>query len=306
MSRIAETFRELSELEEGCLACYLMGGDPEPEFSREAILAIAEAGADIVEVGIPFSDPVGDGPTIQAAGARALATGATPDGILGVVSQVRRKSEVPIVIMTYYNIALRAGLDEFARKVARSGADGVILADLPVQEAAPWIEEARAASLDTIFLVSPTTGERALEEIGAVASGFVYCVSLMGVTGARASLASGVENVVRRTKGRSPLPVLIGFGISTPQQVRRACQIADGAVVGSALIDLASSHYCDRGMALKELSEFVANLKKATSGAAPGAPRTTGAPASLGSSTGRGDPAQRRSGAPPKSARGGR
>lgn len=306
MSRIGGKFRQLGGLQEGCLACYVMGGDPDPEFSRGAILAVAEAGADIVEVGIPFSDPVGDGPTIQAAGARALAAGATPDGILGIVSQVRQKCDVPIVIMTYYNIALRAGLGAFAGKAANSGADGVILADLPVQEASPWIEEAQGASLDTIFLVSPTSSEKALQEIGAAASGFVYCVSLMGVTGARASLGSGVESVVQRTKGHTSLPVLIGFGISTPQQVRRACQIADGAVVGSALIDLASSHYSDSGMALKEISEFVGNLKEATREAPRGDAPASDEPPSLRSSTGRGDSPEKRGGNSSKSARGGR
>lgn len=264
MSRISEKFSELARLREGCLACYLVGGDPDLEFSRQAILTVAEAGADIIEVGIPFSEPIGDGPTIQAAGARALAAGATPKAILGMLSQVRRNCDVPVVIMTYYNIALRPGLREFAQSAGSSGADGVILADLPVPEAGPWVAEAQLAGLDTIFLASPTSTDQAIQDIGATATGFVYCISLMGVTGARESLATGVGNIVGRIKAHASLPVLIGFGISTPGHVREACEVADGVVVGSALIDLAVRHYDNRSAALEQMSQFVAEMKAAT------------------------------------------
>jgi len=264
LSRISERFSQLAAPGEGCLACYLMGGDPSLELSRQAILAVAEAGADIVEIGIPFSEPVGDGPTIQAAGIRALAAGATPESILGMVSQVRRDCSVALVVMTYYNIALRPGLRRFSGMACDSGVDGVILADLPVPEAGPWIEEAKRAGVDTIFLASPTSTEEALQEIGAAATGFVYCVSVLGVTGARESLAAGVGDVVKRIKAHTPLPVLIGFGISSPEHVRDACRVADGVVVGSALVNLVARRQDDHGVSLKRLSEFVAEMKRAT------------------------------------------
>ena len=264
MSRISDKFAQLAQSRECCLVCYLMGGDPDLDFSRRAVFAVAEAGADIVEVGIPFSEPIGEGPTIQAAGVRARQAGATPESVLDMVALLRRDCDVPLVIMTYYNIALRPGLHDFAQRVARSGADGVILADLPVPEAGPWIEEARRASLDTIFLASPTSSTEALEEIGAASTGFVYCVSLMGVTGARESLSAGLEKVVERVKAGTTLPVLIGFGISRPEHVREACQGSDGVVVGSALIDLGLSHYDNPDVALKCMSDFVAQMKSAT------------------------------------------
>ena len=264
MSAISERFASLAQSHEGALACYLMGGDPDLDFSRQAVLTAAEAGADIIEVGIPFSEPIGDGPTIQAAGTRALAGGATPEGVLRMISQIRRNCDVPIVVMTYYNIALRPGLRVFARRLADSGVAGVILPDLPVPEASEWIEQARETGLDTIFLVSPSSTAESIREIAAAAAGFVYCVSLMGVTGARNFLASGIADVVGKIRAHTSLPVLIGFGVSRPEHVRDACQIADGAVVGSALIDLAARHYDNRAAALKAVSKFITRLKLAT------------------------------------------
>jgi tryptophan synthase alpha chain len=200
----------------------------------EVVRAVADAGADAVEIGIPFSDPVMDGPVIQAASERALASGATPGGILDELASV--DAGVPLVVMTYYNIAFRAGLERFARTLAASGVAAAILPDLPLEEVGPWARVADEAGVETVLLAAPTAPDERLPRVCARARGFVYAVGLLGVTGERDALASSSLVIARRLKAVTDKPVLVGVGVSSPQQAVEVCAEADGVVIGSALM----------------------------------------------------------------------
>ncbi len=236
-SRLDSTFAALRAKREGALVCFVTAGDPTVEGTAELVVALAEAGADIVELGIPYSDPLADGPTVQNASQRALDRGVTPSTVFQVVADVRRASGVPLVLMTSYNLALRSGLARFARDAAGAGADGVILTDLPPEEAAAWKSEADAAGLATIFLVTPLSTPARIQSITAMTTGFVYCVSRTGVTGARVELPADITETVARVRAATDKPVCVGFGIATPEHVRQVVAVADGAVIGSALVD---------------------------------------------------------------------
>lgn len=210
---------------------YVTGG---LEGWRPAVEAAAAAGADAIEIGIPFSDPVMDGPTIQAAGDLALAAGATPASILDEASAL--DVDVPLVVMTYYNIAHHAGHERFARSLAAAGVAGAILADLPLEEAGPWKAAADPAGVETVLLAAPTASDERLAAVCARARGFVYAVGLLGVTGERAALASSAVVIAGRLKAITDLPVLVGVGVSTPAQAVEAAAVADGVVVGSAVV----------------------------------------------------------------------
>lgn len=200
----------------------------------EVVEAVAAAGADAIEVGIPFSDPMMDGPTIQEASFRALRDGATPAGIVAQLG--RRSPGVPVAVMTYVNLVARAGFERFAARLAGAGVAGAILPDLPLDEAGPWRAAARAAGVETVLLAAPTTPDDRLEAICAAARGFVYGVGLMGVTGERAALAASARLMARRLKAVTDRPVLVGVGVSTPEQAVEVCTEADGVVMGSALV----------------------------------------------------------------------
>ena len=214
-----------------CLVPYITGGLKD---WRPAVEAAAAAGADAVEIGIPFSDPVMDGPTIQEAGDRALAAGATPSGILAAAAGL--DVPVPLVVMTYYNIAHHMGHERFARSVAAAGVSGVILADLPLEETGPWTVAADEAGVETVLLAAPTASAERLAAVCARSRGFVYAVGLLGVTGERAALASSAVVIAGRLKQITDLPVLVGVGVSTPAQAVEATSTADGVVVGSAIV----------------------------------------------------------------------
>ena len=200
----------------------------------EVVRAIADAGADAIEIGIPFSDPVMDGPVIQAASEQALAAGATPHGILDELSRV--DAGVPLAVMTYYNIAFRTGLLRFAETVVASGVAAVILPDLPLEEVGPWARAADAAGVETVLLAAPTAPDERLPRVCARARGFVYAVGLLGVTGEREALAASSLVIARRLKAVTDKPVLVGVGVSSPEQAVEVCAEADGVVIGSALV----------------------------------------------------------------------
>lgn len=218
--------------------------------------AVALAGADAVEVGIPFSDPVMDGPVIQEASRRALEAGATPGTVLA--SAVSAQVAVPLVAMTYYNIVFRHGLERFAEMLASSKMSGSIVPDLPLEEAGPWIDASRAAGIDNVLLVAPTTPPERADAICAAASGFVYGVGLMGVTGERSELAGSALEVARRLKGITDLPVLVGVGVTDAAQAARVCEVADGVIVGSALVRRLLA-----GEGAQGAGDFVAQLRSA-------------------------------------------
>jgi len=234
--RIQRKFRTLAEAGELGLIAYITAGDPSLEASARIVVAAAEAGADIIELGVPFSDPVADGPVIQRASERALRSGTTLAGVLELVRNLRSHTEVPLVLFSYFNPILQMGLQKFAESAASAGADGVLITDLTPEEADEYRATVRAQGLDAIFLAAPTSTDQRLARIAAASTGFLYLVSRTGVTGEREALPEGLPALVRRIRNFATLPIAVGFGISLPSHVSVLGGIADAAVVGSALM----------------------------------------------------------------------
>ncbi|MBX6771001.1 MAG: tryptophan synthase subunit alpha [Chloroflexi bacterium] len=235
--RIGQAFARTQAQGRIALMPYLPVGYPDVETTVALAPALARAGADLFELGIPYSDPLADGATIQRATHVALENGVTPALCLEVASAIRRAVDAPILLMSYYNPIARFGPERFCRQAAAAGADGLIVPDLPPEEADELRGAARANALDLIFLVAPTSTDERLRLVAAAATGFLYCVSLAGVTGARAHLASGLADYLTRVRRVTSLPLAVGFGISRPEHVRQIARYADGAIVASALID---------------------------------------------------------------------
>lgn len=261
MSRIEKRFKELKDCGEKALVCFLTAGYPDLQTSEELICEVIRSSADIVELGVPFSDPLADGPSIQAASDRALAAGATIHKVMDLVKNVRKKVDSPLVLMTYYNPVQKFGLNEFARTAADAGADGVIVTDLPPEEAGEWKAAAQAAGLDTVFLLAPTSTDERIRRVAEMSSGFIYCVSRTGVTGKRSDVPSEVGDLIERIRLATDKPVAVGFGVSAPDHVRAISKWADGVVVGSALIDLIAQNSGNN--VISEVKSFVSELKSA-------------------------------------------
>lgn len=260
-NRIEELFAGLKQRHEKGLITYITAGDPDLSTTHELVLVMAESGADLVEIGVPFSDPVADGPTIQQASQRALAAGTTPAMIIDLVRSLRPKTEIPIVLMTYYNPVYRWGPAAFAAAAAAAGADGLIVPDLPVEEASVLRTACDAHNLALIPLVAPTSTPARIEAIASQARGFIYCVTVTGVTGARSRIETDLAPVVATIRRCTPLPVALGFGIAGPEAARSLAPLADALVVGSALVNLVASH---RGTKLlQEVKAFCRCLKEA-------------------------------------------
>jgi tryptophan synthase alpha chain len=238
MSRLSDTFGRLRQHGRGGLVTYVTAGDPDVRTSADVLVALADAGADVLEVGVPFSDPVADGPVIQRASERALAAGMTLRGTLDLVARVRRTIETPIVLFTYANPVLRMDPETFASNARASGVDGVLILDYPVEEAEPLRGPLVSAGLDPIFLVSPTTTDERIRRSSALGGGFLYVISRLGVTGARDEMSTEMTSLLNRVRRNSSLPVAVGFGISRPEHVTEAWRHADAAVVGSALVNV--------------------------------------------------------------------
>ncbi len=267
--RITEKFRELRQRNEGALITYLTGGDPTPKLFQSNAEALVEGGADILEIGIPFSDPIADGPVIQASSHRALSSGTTPKRILQQTSKLSKTIDVPIVLLTYYNPVLATGLDKFLRTAEARGVNGVVIPDLPVEESGPLVRAAENNKVDTIFLISPNTSPSRTRRILEASRGFAYLVSLFGVTGPRSKLGTSAVDAVRSTKklARNSVPVAAGFGISKPEHVSELIQAgADGAIVGSALVKIVNDNLQGPKAARTKLADTVSALKKATRG----------------------------------------
>jgi tryptophan synthase alpha chain len=260
MSAISSRFAELRAKGEKALVCYFTAGDPSLEALPEIVSMLDESGADIIELGLPFSDPIADGPTIQASSQRALDRGVTPTTVLEAVSRCRPSA--PVVLMGYTNTAYRWGFEKFAVQAKAAGVSGTILSDLTPEESDAWIAASRAAGLDTIFLASPTSTDARLEAVCARSSGFVYAVSRTGVTGAGREAPPEVRELVARIKAKTDLPVCVGFGISRPDHVRMVCEAADGAVVGSWLVSLLASEWAE-GAGREAIARQVRQLKEA-------------------------------------------
>ncbi len=236
MSRIADTFARLRGERRPGLITYTTAGDPDLPRSAEILRALDRAGADVLEVGVPFSDPLADGPVIQRASERALAAGGNLRSALTMIETVRPHVGAPVVIFSYANPLLRMGLSIFAKRAAAVGVDGVLALDLPIEEAASFHDTLAAAGLDTIFLLSPTTTDDRIRRAAEMGSGFLYGISRLGVTGARDRIASGAEALARRIRKHTAMPIALGFGISRPEHVAEVAGYADAAVVGSALV----------------------------------------------------------------------
>jgi tryptophan synthase alpha chain len=239
MSRLTDTFERIKAERRGPgLVTYVTAGDPDLARTAGILTSLDRAGADVLEVGVPFSDPLADGPVIQRATERALAGGATLGGVLTMVAGVRAAVQAPIVIFSYANPILRMGTERFADEARQAGVDGVLVLDLPIEEADESRTLLASRGIDTILLLSPTTTEARLRKAAALGSGFLYAISRLGVTGARDTLADGAEAMVRRIRAVSTLPIALGFGISKPEHVREVGRWADAAVVGSALVNV--------------------------------------------------------------------
>lgn len=263
MSRIDDRFACLRESGEKALICFVTAGDPNLETTRDIVLEMEKAGADIVELGVPFSDPIADGPSIQASSMRALEAGTNVPKVLELVRSIRTSSQIPLVLMTYYNLAEHYGLAKFAKDAASVGVDGVILSDLIPEEAGEWKPAADEAGVNTIFLLAPTSTDERIRRVAHLGTGFIYCVSRTGVTGAKAEMAEGIRDLVDRVRANTDKPVAVGFGISTPEHVREVCEYADGAVVGSVLVNLIAEH-AGKPELLNELGKIVSALEAGT------------------------------------------
>ena len=238
MSRLAETFQRLRDAGTPGLVAYITAGDPDLPRTEGILRALERGGADVVEVGIPFSDPLADGPVIQRATERALEARTTLLGVLALLQRMRAELRMPIVLFSYANPILRVGAEQFADLARDAGVDGVLVLDLPIEESGEFRALLSARGIDTILLLSPTTSDERLRTAATLGSGFLYAISRLGVTGARSEIADGAEEMVRRIRRVSALPVALGFGISKPDHVRQVGQWADAAVVGSALVNV--------------------------------------------------------------------
>jgi tryptophan synthase alpha chain len=241
-TRIATCWGRLRSRDDKALIAFLMAGDPDIPKCIETVVALAANGVDMIELGIPFSEPIADGPVIQRSGERALRQGAYLPAIFRMLREIRKESEIPLILFTYVNPVLKYGLERFAADAVSSGADGALITDLSVEEAAPYVAEMRRQKLDTIFLAAPTSPDERLKRVAELSTGFVYAISRTGVTGAREQVSTSVAALVARLRACTTLPIAAGFGISRPEHLKELAPIVDGVVVGSALVRCLEEH----------------------------------------------------------------
>lgn len=261
MKRIEETFKMLRAKKEKALIVYLTAGDPSLSVTKELIFALEEAGVDILEIGVPFSDPTADGPVIQAASQRSLKAGTTLKGVLEMVREVRKVSEIPIVLFGYFNPIFAYGVQRFAQTARKAGVDGVLVVDLPFEEAKELRNYTDKAGIDFISLIAPTTDKDRLKTIVANASGFLYYISITGITGTTAPKIENIKTDVKKIRKITNLPIAVGFGISKPQQARDIAGFSHGVVIGSAVVSLIDENKNNSDL-FKILSDYISNIKK--------------------------------------------
>jgi tryptophan synthase alpha chain len=236
MSRISSKFKEIMGRRSKAFIPYIMAGDPNIGRTKELVHMLEDCGADIIELGVPFSDPLADGPTIQQAAQRALKEGVTLRSVIELVGTIRRNSEIPVVLMTYYNLILRYGEERFVSDASSAGVDGIIVPDLPPDEACDIMRFSKKTGFDTIFLLAPTSTEERIQKVSRASSGFIYYVSITGITGAKLSMDASIEEHIARIKRESAKPVAVGFGISTVEEAAAVSEFADGVIIGSAIV----------------------------------------------------------------------
>jgi tryptophan synthase alpha chain len=267
VSNISKAFQKVKQQNSAALIAYITAGDPTPEMTPKIADALVKGGVDILELGLPFSDPIADGPTIQAASLRALNAGTTPMRVLEVAKLIKNQHDVPLVVMTYYNPVFKLGLDNFLVAAKQHGVDGFIVPDLPVEESADYRKAAKAHDLDTIFLAAPSTSKERLTKIVDASSGFLYLVSRYGVTGAQTTVEDATVQLIKRIRPftAEKVPLAVGFGISKPEHVKRIIAAgADAAIVGSAFINIIQNNAQNQKTMLKELQATATSLKSAT------------------------------------------
>ena len=273
-SRIADVFARLRADHRTGLVTYVTGGDPDAARSADILRGLDRAGADVLEVGVPFSDPLADGPVIQRASERALAAGGNLSTTLDLIAQVRADVQAAVVVFTYANPIFRMGTDTFTARAAAAGVDGVLVLDLPIEEAGPFRQTVVDAGIDPIFLLSPTTTDARIRKAAELGRGFLYGISRLGVTGARAEVASGARALVERIRAVTRLPVAVGFGLSRPEHVRQVGEWADAAVVGSALVDVIARE-ADAPDLVATVERYVRGLRTPIPGDAQGGASVT-------------------------------
>lgn len=255
MSRIEQTFKELKKADKKALIPYIMAGDPDLNATKNLVLDLESTGADIIELGVPFSDPLADGPTIQRASERSLQHGTTLRKVLALVKDIRQNSQIPLILMTYYNPVFKFGIERFVKEAVRAGVDGTIIPDLIPDEADDYIRTAKQHGLDTVFLLAPTSTHDRIRKVSKVSTGFIYYVSITGITGSKLSMGTAMKSTLNSIKTFSKKPVAVGFGISNPKEASAAAKLADGVIIGSAIVKLIAKG--------KNIKSFVKNIRKA-------------------------------------------
>jgi len=261
MDRLAKKFSDLKKQDAKALVTFITAGDPDLSVTLEMITLLESAGADIIELGVPFSDPMADGPTIQLSSERAVAAGTTLEGVLATVATVRTRSQIPIILMGYLNPLHAYGYERFCRDAVLAGVDGVLIVDMPPEESDELLRYARVSNLNVIFLLTPTSDRDRIRKVQKLGSGFIYYVTVTGVTGARQAVSETLSQELEKVMKKVKLPVMAGFGISTPEQAAAVAGLADGVVVGSAIVKLFEEYSGEQ--LKKELKKFVTAMKQA-------------------------------------------
>lgn len=260
-TRIEKLFETTRREDRAALVGYLTAGDPSPIITPSLIAALERGGTDLIELGVPFSDPIADGPVIQRASERALQAGTSVRDVITVARQVRKQSEIPLLLFTYLNPILRYGLERLAQDAREAGIDGVLLTDLSVEEAGQYVEAMHKYGLDTVFLAAPTSSPERLQLVAKYSTGFVYLVSRTGVTGVRDNLADSTPALVQAMRKQTDTPLAVGFGVSTPDQAKAVAQYADGVVIGSAIVRLIADHGADPARLAVELEQYARSIR---------------------------------------------
>ena len=265
LTSYSEMFKNVKNRNEGAFIPFIVAGDPNFETSLEIVQKYVENGADAIEIGFPFSDPIADGPTVQAADIRSLDDGMNTKKCFEFISRIREFSTIPIGVLVYYNLIYKMGIENFYRKARESGITGILAADLPPEEADEAVNMARKIGIDQIFMVAQTTTNERLKKIVELCSGFIYVVAVMGVTGARSDIETNTINLIKNVKSHTDLPIAVGFGISKPAHVNNVINAgSDGAIVASAIINIINKNLDDIDEAKNEIGTFCSELKKAT------------------------------------------
>jgi tryptophan synthase alpha chain len=260
-----EAFEELKNKKEGAFIPFVVAGDPDFETSIEIVKKFVECGADALEIGFPFSDPVADGPSVQTADIRALDSGMTTEKCFKFIERIREFTQIPLGLLVYYNLIYKKGIETFYKRASEAGVTGILAADLPIEEAGSAVEMADKYGVNQIFMVAQTTRNERIDEIVKHASGFLYVVAVMGVTGARSDIETSTVDLITRVKDRTDLPIAVGFGISKPEHVRDVIKSgSNGAIVASAIINIITANLNNKDKALEEIGNFCSELKQST------------------------------------------